>query len=227
MSKIGQLRARKTRVHQLHKRRGKKPERIKPILITRGLKTKKNKKLKQISSSPWRDARGDESDLDPVSDDGQKPPASFREMMVQLNVIRNNLSPYRYASNEGDTIGCRKKSPERIPAQGKKETPESYARRLDRCVQEELLKVSRAKKDKAPMVNPETFKSNKTKKALKHLADKKAVKKAVKVEKRRTGFEHLKDIVNFAEVVKAPPTLATVPKKVGRRIVPFPDQKSS
>lgn len=72
MSKIGQLRggitlsfiiylARKTRVSLLHKKkRGespKKPERIKPILITRGLKTRKHKKLKQISSPLWHDAQ--------------------------------------------------------------------------------------------------------------------------------------------------------------------------
>lgn len=34
-------------------------------------------------------------------------------------------------------------------------------------------------------------------------------------EKRRTGFEHLKDKVAFGEVVKAPPVLTTLPKKVG------------
>lgn len=50
--------------------------------------------------------------------------------------------------DEGDTRGCKKKLPEKVPKKGKKETPEGYALRLERLVQDELLKASRTKKDK-------------------------------------------------------------------------------
>ncbi|VDL61989.1 unnamed protein product [Hymenolepis diminuta] len=227
MSKIAQKRARKVRNSQSQKKKtnsSKKPERIKPVLITRGLKTRKHKKIKQIVPL-WSGTQNSKFDLDPNDDDDQKPPSSFREMMARINIVDNKSNPYRYSSNEGDTKACNKKLPEKIPSRGKKETPESYALRLDRIVQDELLKISRAKKDKAPMVDPETFKSSKTKKSLKRLAEKKAVKKAFRADKRRTGYEHLKDKVKFGEVVLAPPSLTTLPKKVGRGTVPFPEQK--
>lgn len=79
-------------------------------------------------------------------------------MMRCINVTKNRRNPYRYSSStqniyptltlidEGDTTGMRK-CPEEIPKQGKKETPEDYARRMDRCVQSELLKLNLAKKD--------------------------------------------------------------------------------
>lgn len=35
------------------------------------------------------------------------------------------------------------------------------------------------------------------------------------LQKRLTGFEHLKDNVEFGEVVHGPPVLKTMPKKVG------------
>ncbi|VDO06077.1 unnamed protein product [Rodentolepis nana] len=225
MSKAAQLRGRKARSARLRKTNTgtpKKTERIKPVLITRGLKTRKHKKLKQIAPL-WSDCQNSKFDLDPIKDDNQKPPSSYLEMMAQIKAVKNKLNPYRYISNEGDTKGCNKK-PEKIPRQGKKETPESYALRLDRVVQDELLKVSRAKKDKAPMVDPETFKSNKTKKSLKRLAEKKIMKKVLKADRRRSGYEHLKDEIKFGEVVLAPPSLMTLPKKVGRGTVPFPEQ---
>ncbi len=40
-------------------------------------------------------------------------------------------------------------------------------------------------------------------------------KREIRKEKRRTGFEHLKDKVKFGEVVQAPPVFKTLPKKVG------------
>lgn len=225
MPKAAQLRGRKTRNLRPRKTNtgtSKKPERIKPVLITRGLKTRKHKKIKQVGPL-WNDYENGKFDLDPINDDNQKPPSSFTEMMAQIKVIKNKLNPYRYTSNEGDTKGCNKK-PEKIPRQGKKETSESYAFRLDRVVQDELLKVFRTKKDKAPMVDPETFKSNKTKKSLKRLVEKKVMKKAFKADRRRSGYEHLKDEVKFGEVVLAPPSLTALPKKVGRGTVPFPEQ---
>nr|CDS25734.1 coiled coil domain containing protein 137 [Hymenolepis microstoma] len=225
MSKAAQLRGRKagnTRMRKAKTDTLKKTERIKPVLITRGLKTRKHKKLKQIGPL-WSDYRNGRFDLDPINDDNQKPPSSFIEMMTQIKFVKKKLNPYRYISNEGDTKGCSKK-PEKIPRQGKKETLESYALRLDRVVQDELLKVSRAKKDKAPMVDPETFKSNKTKKSLKRLAEKKVMKKAFKADRRRSGYEHLKDEVKFGEVVLSPPSLTTLPKKVGRGTVSFPER---
>lgn len=44
-------------------------------------------------------ARGGKFDQDPIGDDDQKSPSSFREMMVQLNIIKNELNPYRYNSS--------------------------------------------------------------------------------------------------------------------------------
>ncbi|VDD81723.1 unnamed protein product [Mesocestoides corti] len=163
---------------------------LKPILYTRRLKTNKQKKIKQIIPPLWNDGE-------------QKMPSSFREMV-------RRISDY-----EGDTEGMRKKLVSKSPKQGKNETLENFSRRLSRDVQEELLKVKLERANDAPLENPETFKSRKTKKALKRLAARKQKKKEFKAEKRRTGFEHLQDKVKFGDVVQAPPVLKTKPKKVG------------
>ncbi|KAH9282864.1 hypothetical protein ECG_04885 [Echinococcus granulosus] len=203
----------KTRMKQEAKH--KKPEPIKPILYTRRLKSRKQKKIKQIAPPLWSNALDPKFDDDPFDDDEQKAPSSFRDMMRRINDIKGHRNPYRYSSNEGDTKGMRSEPPDIIPKQGEKETAESYARRLNRCVQDELVKITVAKKDKAPLVDPETHKSTKTRKALKRLAAKKEMKKVFRIEKNLTGFEHLKDSVKFGEVVQGPPVLKTKPKKVG------------
>lgn len=108
-------------------------------------------------------ARDSKFDDDPLDVDEQKAPSSFREMMRRLNDIKSNRNPCRHISSifnflfwfsrpkfldEGDTEHMSKKPPDVIPTQGKNETPESYARRLNRCVQDELVKVTIAKRDK-------------------------------------------------------------------------------
>ncbi|CDS41814.1 peptidase [Echinococcus multilocularis] len=203
----------KTRMKQEAKH--KNPDLIKPILYTRRLKSRKQKKIKQIAPPLRSDALDSKFDDDPFDDDEQKAPSSFRDMMRRINDIKGHRNPYRYSSNEGDTKGMRSEPPDIIPKQGEKETAKSYARRLNRCVQDELVKITVAKKDKAPLVDPETYKSTKTRKALKRLTAKKEMKKVFRIEKNLTGFEHLKDSVKFGEVVQGPPVLKTKPKKVG------------
>lgn len=46
--------------------------------------------------------RNSKFDLDPHDDDDQKPPSSFREMMAQINVVKNKLNPYRYSSSKSN-----------------------------------------------------------------------------------------------------------------------------
>ncbi|KAL5110591.1 hypothetical protein TcWFU_006981 [Taenia crassiceps] len=193
----------------------KKPKVIKPILYTRRLKSRKQKKIKEIKPPAWSSILDSKFDDDPLNDDEQKVPSSFREMMRRLNDIKSNRNSYRHSSNEGDTGHMQKKPLDVIPKQCKNETPESYARRLNRCVQDELVKMSIAKKDKAPLVDPEIYKSRKTRKALKRLAVKKERKRVFRMEKHLTGFEHLQDNVKFGEVAQGPPVLKTKPKKVG------------
>uniref|UniRef100_A0A5K3EZK7 Ribosome biogenesis protein NOP53 n=1 Tax=Mesocestoides corti TaxID=53468 RepID=A0A5K3EZK7_MESCO len=188
---------------------------LKPILYTRRLKTNKQKKIKQIIPPLWSHIQSANFDDAPVDDGEQKMPSSFREMVRRISDCEKKLNPYRYHSNEGDTEGMRKKLVSKSPKQGKNETLENFSRRLSRDVQEELLKVKLERANDAPLENPETFKSRKTKKALKRLAARKQKKKEFKAEKRRTGFEHLQDKVKFGDVVQAPPVLKTKPKKVG------------
>ncbi|VDK42935.1 unnamed protein product [Taenia asiatica] len=218
MKKLTKERSRRRGVKKSQMKREvkrKKPETIKPILYTRRLKSRKQKKIKEIKPPIWSNALDSKFDDDPLDVDEQKAPSSFREMMRRLNDIKSNRNPCRHISNEGDTEHMSKKPPDVIPTQGKNETPESYARRLNRCVQDELVKVTIAKRDKAPLVDPEAYKSRKTRKALKRLAVKKEKKRVFKMEKHLTGFEHLKDNVKFGEVVQGPPVLKIKPKKVG------------
>ncbi|VDM32800.1 unnamed protein product [Hydatigera taeniaeformis] len=179
-----------------------KPAGIKPILYTRRLKSRKQRKIKEVDPQLWSNALDSGLDDDPLSDDEQRPPSSFLEMIGRINEKK---------SDTGNML----KKPDVIPKQGENETPESYARRLDSCVQDELMRIAIEKADKAPLVDPETYKSEKARRALKRLAMKKARKKAFRMEKHLTGFEHLKDEVAFNEVVQGPPVLTTKPKKVG------------
>uniref|UniRef100_A0A0X3PJ63 Uncharacterized protein n=2 Tax=Schistocephalus solidus TaxID=70667 RepID=A0A0X3PJ63_SCHSO len=204
---------RRTKLKQ-EARKKQKAEPIRPVLYTRRVKTNKHKKLKNIHTPLSINLEDDTVNLDPLDDDEQKPPASFREMMWLKQNIESK-HPFRLDPDVGDTKGMKKFRPTKPPQIGKKESEEAFSRRMERAAQEELLKVKLSKKENVPLANPEKYKSKKAKRALKRLAEKKIMKKQFRHEKRLTGFEHLVDTVKFGEVVKAPPVLKTMPKKVG------------
>ncbi|VDN21232.1 unnamed protein product [Dibothriocephalus latus] len=204
---------RRTKLKQ-EARKKHESEPIRPVLYTRHLKTNKHKKLKKIATPLAVNSEDGTTNLDPLDDDEQKPPASFREMMW-LKQNMESKRPFRLDPDVGDTKGMKKFQPTKPPKIGKKESEEAFSRRMERAAQEELLKVKLSKKANAPLANPETYKPKKAKKSLKRLAEKKFIKKQFRHEKRLTGFEHLVDNVKFGEVVQAPPVLKTMPKKVG------------
>ncbi|THD18859.1 hypothetical protein D915_010337 [Fasciola hepatica] len=144
----------------------------------------------------------------------------------------------------GDTTGMVKKdSINRMPKQGKHESDAQYISRLHKDVEDEMAKIDFANKQKVTcaliltrivtlqteLIQKEVVKSRKKQKALERLKVRKERKQKYAVEKKITGWEHLKgvifrhvylimcilDEVRFNEVVQAPPTHLTKPKKVG------------
>ncbi|TPP55705.1 Coiled-coil domain-containing protein [Fasciola gigantica] len=196
-----------------------------PVQYTRRLKTRKQKKLKVIA--PVRGWKGLVDN--PPKDDSQFIPYSFKEM-IRLKELNGKRPRPLYRSGVGDTTGMVKKdSINRMPKQGKHESDAQYISRLHKEVEDEMAKIDFASKQKTELIQKEVVKSRKKQKALERLKVRKERKQKFAVEKKITGWEHLKgvifrhvylimcilDEVKFNEVVQAPPTHLTKPKKVG------------
>ncbi|KAF7249190.1 hypothetical protein EG68_09694 [Paragonimus skrjabini miyazakii] len=116
----------------------------------------------------------------------------------------------------GDTEGMTKPDTiNKMPKQGKNESDAHYLERVHKEVEDEMTKIQFAKEHKTRLILDQKLKSSKKVKSVKRLAERKKVKKLRAADKRRTGYEHLKDVVKFNEVVTAPPIILTKPKKVG------------
>ncbi|KAG5446563.1 hypothetical protein CSKR_111599 [Clonorchis sinensis] len=194
-----------------------------PVQYTRRLKTRKHKKLKHVVSL-YSQSNGRNK---PPKDDSQHVPASFKELMQLLESSGKRVRP-PYLSGVGDTQGMRKPCPEnKLPKQGKHESDAHYIGRVHKEVADEMARLQFAKTQKTQILLTEPRKGKKQLKSIERLREKKYNKKLHAVEKRLTGFEHLKDVVKFNEVVTAPPTNLTKPKKVGasRRAVIHPIDK--
>ncbi|KAA3676037.1 uncharacterized protein DEA37_0004338 [Paragonimus westermani] len=197
-----------------------------PVQYTRRLKSKKQKKLKQIGSLHQKFGVFDK----PPKDDSQHVPASFKEMLLLKESGWKRMRPLwraglftcavDHGSNSllgvGDTEGMTKPDTiNKMPKQGKNESDAHYLERVHKEVEDEMTKIQFAKEHKTHIVLDQNLKSRKKAKSVKRLAEKKKVKKLFAADKRRTGYEHLKDVVKFNEVVTAPPIILTKPKKVG------------
>ncbi|CAI2736945.1 unnamed protein product [Dicrocoelium dendriticum] len=182
-----------------------------PVQYTRRLKTKKQKKLKQIGSIIRKPGTFDR----PPLDDSQHIPASFIEML-QRKALKGKRMRSVVRSGVGDTVGMKKPVViNKMPKQGKHESDAHYIGRVHREVEEELAKVQFAKAQKTRLILDKPVKTKKKVKSIKRLRERKKAKQARALEKRSTGYEHLKDEIRFNEVVTAPPTNLTKPKKVG------------
>ncbi|CAH8559848.1 unnamed protein product [Heterobilharzia americana] len=179
-----------------------------PVQYTRRLKTKKHKKLKEIFSNiPNLKIYN----RPPPTNEDDYVPASFKQMLLMKEgKWKPLLDPA-----VGDTKGSKKKdNPVRVPKQGKYESDAHFLGRVHREVEDELHKVEFSKKQRTELITTEVKKSRKKRKAVKRLNEKQKVKRLYAIEKRLTGFEHLKDEVKFNEVVTAPPENLTRPKMV-------------
>ncbi|KER33546.1 hypothetical protein T265_12594, partial [Opisthorchis viverrini] len=223
-----------------------------PVQYTRRLKTRKHKKLKHVVSLYSQSSTlsaylyasvfpGLDRENKPPKDDSQHVPASFKELMHLMESSGKRVRP-PYLSGEyllnspgltilagvGDTEGMRKPCPEnKLPKQGKHESDAHYIGRVHKEVADEMARLQFAKTQKTEILLTEPRKGKKQIKSIERLREKKYNKKLHALEKRLTGFEHLKDVVKFNEVVTAPPTNLTKPKKVGasRRAVIHPIDK--
>ncbi|KAF5397263.1 Coiled coil domain containing protein, partial [Paragonimus heterotremus] len=200
-----------------------------PVQYTRRLKSRKQKKLKQIGS-PHQKLGSTGVFNKPPKDDSQHVPASFKEMLLLKESGWKRVRPlWRSGSfscavdrdelsflGVGDTEGMTKPDTiNKMPKQGKNESDAHYLERVHREVEDEMTKIQFAKEHKTHLVLDQKLKSSKKVKSIRRLAERKKVKKLRAVDKRRTGYEHLKDVVKFNEVVTAPPIILTKPKKVG------------
>ncbi|KAF8572380.1 Coiled coil domain containing protein [Paragonimus westermani] len=182
-----------------------------PVQYTRRLKSKKQKKLKQIGSLHQKFGVFDK----PPKDDSQHVPASFKEMLLLKESGWKRMRPL-WRAGVGDTEGMTKPDTiNKMPKQGKNESDAHYLERVHKEVEDEMTRIQFAKEHKTHIVLDQNLKSRKKTKSVKRLAEKKKMKKLFAADKRRTGYEHLKDVVKFNEVVTAPPIILTKPKKVG------------
>ncbi|CAH8867365.1 unnamed protein product [Trichobilharzia szidati] len=179
-----------------------------PVQYTRRLKTNKHKKLKNIGV---HNTNLKSCNRPPGPNEDDYVPASFKEMLLMKEgKWKSPLDPA-----VGDTKGMRKKDdPVPVLKQGKYESDAHYLGRVHKEVEDELNRVEFARKQKAELITTEVKKSKKKKKAVRRLNEKQKVKRLHAIEKRLTGFEHLKDEVKFNEVVTAPPVNLTKPKLV-------------
>ncbi|CAH8534310.1 unnamed protein product [Heterobilharzia americana] len=153
-----------------------------PVQYTRRLKTKKHKKLKEIFSNiPNLKIYN----RPPPTNEDDYVPASFKQMLLMKEgKWKPLLDPA-----VGDT-------------KGKYESDAHFLGRVHREVEDELHKVEFSKKQRTELITTEVKKSRKKRKAVKRLNEKQKVKRLYAIEKRLTGFEHLKDEVKFNEVFR-------------------------
>ncbi|KAA0197044.1 hypothetical protein FBUS_01202 [Fasciolopsis buskii] len=146
------------------------------------------------------------------------PPVQYtRRLKTRKQKKLKVIAPVFSGKGVGDTKGMtREDSINRMPKQGKHESDSHYIARLHKEVEDEMAKIEFARKQKVTeLIEKEIVKSRKKQKALLRLKARKERRQKLAAEKKITGWEHLKDEVKFNEVVQAPPTHLTKPKKVG------------
>ncbi|CAL8069931.1 unnamed protein product [Calicophoron daubneyi] len=181
-----------------------------PVQYTRRLKSRKQKKLKVIGSNTHE--HSGRVNNPPRGDDLEYMPSSFREVFCRKAIDKRS----RLRPGIGDTTGMKKKDTiNKLPKQGKHEPDKVYLERVNKEVEDELAKLKFAKTQKTQLITEGSVKSKKKRKSLKRLSEKRRTKRLYNLDKRKTGFEHLRDEVKFNEVVQAPPINLPRPRKIG------------